>query len=66
MEVLVLSHADVIASLSPEACEEAIAEVLAAHAAELAQMPLLTIMAPPDAQGLVEMERPLMLPPLIL
>jgi ornithine cyclodeaminase/alanine dehydrogenase-like protein (mu-crystallin family) len=51
MEVLVLSHADVLAALSPEACAEAMAEVLAAHAAELAHMPLRTVMAPPDAEG---------------
>ncbi|MDQ6605598.1 MAG: ornithine cyclodeaminase family protein [Actinomycetota bacterium] len=51
MQVLVLSHADVIAALSPEACEQAMAEVLAARAAERAHMPLRTVMAPPDAQG---------------
>jgi ornithine cyclodeaminase/alanine dehydrogenase-like protein (mu-crystallin family) len=51
MPVLVLSHADVLAALSPEACAEAMAEVLAAHAAERTHMPLRTVMAPPDAEG---------------
>jgi ornithine cyclodeaminase len=51
MPVLVLSHADVIAALSPEACAEAMAEVLAAHAAQRTHMPLRTMMAPADAPG---------------
>jgi ornithine cyclodeaminase/alanine dehydrogenase-like protein (mu-crystallin family) len=51
MDVLVLSHADVTAALSPDACADAVAEVLAAHAVERTHMPLRTVMAPPDAEG---------------
>lgn len=38
--MLILSHDDVLAALSPEECAEAVAEVLAAHARGKALMPL--------------------------
>jgi ornithine cyclodeaminase/alanine dehydrogenase-like protein (mu-crystallin family) len=41
--VLILSHDDVLAALSPEACAEAMAAVLAAHARGEAQMPLRSV-----------------------
>ncbi|HWF52266.1 MAG TPA: ornithine cyclodeaminase family protein [Solirubrobacteraceae bacterium] len=53
MRVLVLSHDDVRAALTPAACLEAMAEVLAAHARGEAYMPLRSIMRPPGAAGLM-------------
>lgn len=53
--MLVLSHDDVVAALSPDACAEAMAEVLAAHARGDAHMPLRTMMWPPGAPGLLGM-----------
>ncbi len=49
--VLILSHDDVTAALTPAACAEAMAEVLAARARGAAQMPLRTVMMVPRAQG---------------
>jgi ornithine cyclodeaminase/alanine dehydrogenase-like protein (mu-crystallin family) len=49
--VLILSHDDVVAALSPEHCAEAMADVLAALARGQAFMPLRSIMTPPDAAG---------------
>ncbi len=51
MPVLILSHDDVVAALSPPACAEAMAEVLTAQARGDAFMPLRSIMAPPGANG---------------
>jgi ornithine cyclodeaminase/alanine dehydrogenase-like protein (mu-crystallin family) len=51
MGVLVLSHDDVIAALDPDACAEAMAQVLVAHARGEAYMPLRSIMMPPGAAG---------------
>ncbi len=51
MHVLVLSHDDVLAALSPEERAEAMASVLAAHARGEAYMPLRSAMAPPGAAG---------------
>jgi ornithine cyclodeaminase len=53
MRVLILSHADVHAALTPEACEQAMAQVLAAHARGQANMPLRSVWMPPDADGLM-------------
>ena len=49
--VLVLSHADVLATLPPEECADAIATVLAEHARGEAYAPLRKVMLPPDAAG---------------
>jgi ornithine cyclodeaminase/alanine dehydrogenase-like protein (mu-crystallin family) len=51
VSVLVLSHDDVIASLPPGECAEAMAGVLAARARGEAYMPLRSVMAPPGASG---------------
>lgn len=51
--MLVLSHDDVVAALSPERCAEAMADVLAARARGEAWMPLRTIARPPDAPGII-------------
>jgi len=51
MRVLLLSHRDVLAALPPEACAEAMAAVLAAHARGETYMPLRSVMMPPDAGG---------------
>jgi ornithine cyclodeaminase len=51
MRVLVLSHRDVLAALSPEACAEAMAAVLAGHARGETFMPLRSVMVPPGAAG---------------
>ena len=53
MGVLVLSHDDVRAALTPAACIEAMAEVLAAHARGDAYMPLRSVMRAPGAAGLL-------------
>ena len=51
--VLILSHDDVIAALEPDACREAMAEVLAAHARGGSFFPLRTVAIPPDAVGFI-------------
>jgi ornithine cyclodeaminase/alanine dehydrogenase-like protein (mu-crystallin family) len=51
MNVLILSHADVLATLAPAQCAEAIATVLAQQARGEAYMPLRTVMTPPGATG---------------
>lgn len=51
--MLVLSHDDVIAALPPAECAAAMAEVLAARARGETHMPLRSIMAPPEADGLM-------------
>jgi ornithine cyclodeaminase len=51
--VLILSHADVHAALSPDACERAMREVLAARAHGHTYMPLRSIMRPPEAAGMM-------------
>jgi ornithine cyclodeaminase len=49
--VLILGHDDVVAALSPEACAEAMAEVLAAHARGEALMPLRSMVPFEGAAG---------------
>jgi ornithine cyclodeaminase len=49
--VLILSHDDVLATLTPEACIEVMADVLAAHARGEAYMPLRSVMAVSAASG---------------
>ena len=49
MRVLVLSHADIHAALDPGACEQAMADVLAARARGEAYNPLRSIVVPPGA-----------------
>ena len=51
MPVLILSHRDVLAALSPQACAEAMAAVLAAHARGETYQPLRSVQVPPDAAG---------------
>src|SRR5690242_10221999 len=51
MQVLVLSHRDILAALRPQACAEAMAAVLAGHARGETFMPLRSVMMPPDAPG---------------
>ena len=51
--MLFLSHDDVIATLDPRACADAMAEVLIAHARGEAYFPLRSVVAPPDAQGFI-------------
>jgi ornithine cyclodeaminase/alanine dehydrogenase-like protein (mu-crystallin family) len=51
--VLILSHDDVIAALEPDACREAMAEVLAAHARGGSFFPLRNVAIPPDAAGFI-------------
>jgi ornithine cyclodeaminase/alanine dehydrogenase-like protein (mu-crystallin family) len=51
MRVLILSHRDVLAALSPRACAEAMAAVLAEHARGQTCMPLRSVMVPPEAAG---------------
>jgi ornithine cyclodeaminase len=53
MRVLTLSHDEVLASLSPADCAEAMAAVLAAHARGHAHMPLRSVTSPPGAAGLM-------------
>jgi ornithine cyclodeaminase len=53
MRVLVLSHDDVRETLTPGACLEAMAEVLAARARGGAYMPLRSVMRAPGAAGLM-------------
>ena len=49
--MLILGHEDVLAALSPEACEDAMAEVLAAHARGEARMPLRSMVPFEGAAG---------------
>ena len=49
--VLILSHDDVTAALPPDACADAMAEVLAAHARGEAQMPLRSVVRFEGAAG---------------
>jgi ornithine cyclodeaminase/alanine dehydrogenase-like protein (mu-crystallin family) len=51
MRVLILSHRDVLAALPPQACAEAMAAVLAAHARGETYQPLRSVQVPPDAAG---------------
>ena len=51
MQVLVLSHGDVITALPPRECAEAMAAVLAAHARGEAYMPLRSVMVAPSGAG---------------
>jgi ornithine cyclodeaminase/alanine dehydrogenase-like protein (mu-crystallin family) len=51
MPVLILSHRDVLAALPPQACAEAMATVLAAHARGETYQPLRSVQVPPDAAG---------------
>jgi ornithine cyclodeaminase len=51
MRSLILGHEEVIAALEPEACAEAMAQVLAAHARGENYMPLRSVMMPPGAPG---------------
>jgi ornithine cyclodeaminase len=51
--VLVLSHDEVRAALTPASCAQAMAEVLAAHARGEAFMPLRSVMLAPGAAGLM-------------
>jgi len=53
MRVLVLSHADVRAALTPGECERAMARVLAAHARGETYMPLRSIIRPPRTEGVM-------------
>ena len=51
MRVLLLSHRDVLAALTPQACAEAMAAVLTQRARGETYMPLRSVMAPPEASG---------------
>ena len=51
--VLVLSHADVLAALAPDACERAIVDVLIARCTGAAYAPLRSVMIAPGAPGLM-------------
>jgi ornithine cyclodeaminase/alanine dehydrogenase-like protein (mu-crystallin family) len=51
MRVLILSHRDVLAALTPHGCAEAMAEVLAAQARGETYQPLRSLMVPPGAAG---------------
>jgi ornithine cyclodeaminase/alanine dehydrogenase-like protein (mu-crystallin family) len=51
MRVLILSHRDVLAALSPVACAEAMAAVLAKQPGGETYMPLRSVMMPPEAAG---------------
>ena len=51
--MLILSHADVHAALSPEACAQAMRDVLAARARGETFMPLRSMMRPPGAGGMM-------------
>ncbi len=51
MRVLVLSHRDVLAALTPQACADAMAAVLAEHASGGTYLPLRSVMMPPAAAG---------------
>ena len=51
MRLIVLSHRDVLAALSPASCAEAMAAVLTEHALGRTYMPLRSVMIPPAAAG---------------
>jgi ornithine cyclodeaminase/alanine dehydrogenase-like protein (mu-crystallin family) len=51
MRVLILGHRDVMAALSPQACAEAMAAVLAAQARGETYLPLRSLVVPPGAAG---------------
>jgi ornithine cyclodeaminase/alanine dehydrogenase-like protein (mu-crystallin family) len=51
MQVLVLSHGDVVRALPPAECAEAMAAVLKAHARGETYMPLRSMLMPPQAAG---------------
>jgi ornithine cyclodeaminase/alanine dehydrogenase-like protein (mu-crystallin family) len=51
MRVLILSHRDVLAALTPEGCADAMAAVLAGHARGETYLPLRSVMRPPAAAG---------------
>jgi ornithine cyclodeaminase/alanine dehydrogenase-like protein (mu-crystallin family) len=51
--VLILSHADVHAALTPEACAQAMRDVLAARARGETFQPLRSVMRPPSAAGMM-------------
>jgi ornithine cyclodeaminase/alanine dehydrogenase-like protein (mu-crystallin family) len=51
MQVLVLSHGDVVGALQPAECAEAMAAVLKAHARGETYMPLRSVLMPPQAAG---------------
>src|SRR6185312_14466821 len=53
MRVRILSHRDVLAALSPAACADAMAAVLAEHARGGSYLPLRSVMAAPQAAGLM-------------
>jgi ornithine cyclodeaminase/alanine dehydrogenase-like protein (mu-crystallin family) len=48
---LILGHHDVLAALTPEQCEQAMVEVLAAHARGESYFPLRSVVVPPHAAG---------------
>jgi ornithine cyclodeaminase/alanine dehydrogenase-like protein (mu-crystallin family) len=51
MDVLILRHDEVLDALAPDALEQAMAEVLSAHARGEAHMPLRSVMVAPGAAG---------------
>jgi ornithine cyclodeaminase/alanine dehydrogenase-like protein (mu-crystallin family) len=51
MQVLVLSHGDVVRALQPAECAEAMAAVLKTHARGETYMPLRSVLMPPEAAG---------------
>lgn len=51
--MLILSHEQVLACLPPDACRQAMADALAAHARGESFMPLRSVMRPPAADGLL-------------
>jgi ornithine cyclodeaminase/alanine dehydrogenase-like protein (mu-crystallin family) len=51
MRVLILSHRDVLAALTPEGCADAMAAVLAGHARGETYLPLRSVIRPPAAAG---------------
>jgi len=53
--MLILSHDQVLAVLRPDACAQAMREILIAHARGQAHMPLRMVSAPPGAAGMLAM-----------
>jgi ornithine cyclodeaminase len=53
MDVLILRHEEVLGALALDALEQAMAEVLSAHARGEAYMPLRSVMAAPGAAGVM-------------
>jgi ornithine cyclodeaminase/alanine dehydrogenase-like protein (mu-crystallin family) len=51
MQVLMLSHGDVVSALPPAECAEAMSAVLKAHARGETYMPLRSVLMPPQAAG---------------